>query len=81
MSFDLPGVQDAVIAFATIAGIAVLFALAFITVSALMSRGSSPRGGKPADVTPDFAHPVATDPVPAYAHPVATDRTPELVSR
>lgn len=81
MSFDLPSVQDAVIAFATIAGIAVLFALAFISVSALMSRGSGRRGGKPVAVTPDFAHPVATDPVPEFAHSVATDRTPELVSR
>jgi hypothetical protein len=81
MSFDLPSVQDAIIAFTTIAGIAVLFALAFITVSALMSRGPSRRGGKPVTVTPDFAHAVATDPVPEFAHSVATDRTPELVSR
>lgn len=79
MSFDLPSVQDAVIAFATIAGIAVLFALAFISVSALMS--GSRRTGKLAPVTADFAHPVATDRTPEFAHPVATDRTPELVSR
>jgi hypothetical protein len=81
MSFELPGVQDAIIAFTTIAGIAVLFALAFLSVSVLMSRGPSRRGGKPVAVTPDFAHPVATDSVPEFAHPVATDRIPELVSR
>jgi hypothetical protein len=80
MSFDLPSVQDAVIAFATIAGIAILFAFAFISVSALMSRGSR-RTGKLAPATADFAHPVATDRTPDFAHTVATDRTPELVSR
>jgi hypothetical protein len=81
MSFELPSVQDAIIAFTTIAGIAVLFALAFISVSVLMSRGPSRRGGKAVAVTPDFAHPVATDTFPEFAHPVATDRAPELVSR
>ncbi len=80
MSFDLPNVQDAIIAISTIAGVAVLFALAFISVSAVLSRGSR-RTGKLAPVNADFAHPVATDRTPEFAHPVATDRTPELVSR
>jgi hypothetical protein len=73
MSIDLSSVQDAIIAFATIAGVAVLFALAFISVSALMTR----RSRKPALVTPEFAHPVATDRIPDF--PV--DRVRELVSR
>jgi hypothetical protein len=77
MSIDLQSVQDAVIAFATIAGVAVLFALAFFTVSAVMSR----RTRKPAVVTAQFAHPVATDRTADFAHPVAADRTRELISR
>jgi len=80
MSIELSSVQDAIIAFTTIAGVAVLFALAFISVSALMSRGGR-RGGKTVTVTPEFAHPVATDSVPEFEHPVVTDRFPELVSR
>jgi len=80
MSIELPSVQDAIIAFTTIAGVAVLFALAFISVSALMSRGGR-RGRRSVTATPEFAHPVATDSVPEFAHPVATDRIPELISR
>jgi hypothetical protein len=82
MSFDLPSVQDAIIAITTIAGVAVLFAFAFISVSALMSRGGRRSGGsKVITATPEFAHPVVTDSVPEFAHPVATDRIPELISR
>jgi hypothetical protein len=80
MSFDLPSVQDAIIAITTIAGVAVLFAFAFISVSALMSRGGR-HGGKAVTATPEFAHAVATDRVPEFAHAVATDRVPELISR
>ena len=80
MSFDLPSVQDAIVAITTIAGVAVLFALAFISVSALMSRGGR-RGGRSVTATPEFAHHVATDAVPEFEHSVATDRIPELISR
>jgi|HubBroStandDraft_5_1064220.scaffolds.fasta_scaffold1358787_2 hypothetical protein len=82
MSFELPSVQDAIIAITAIAGIAVLFAVAFISVSTLMSRGGRRGGGsKIVSATPEFAHPVATDSVPEFAHSVATDRIPELISR
>jgi hypothetical protein len=81
MSFDLPSAQDAIIALVTIAGVAVLFTLAFVAVSGLMSRGWSRRSGKPVTTSPDFAHAVATDSVPEYSHAVATDRIPEFVSR
>ena len=73
MSISFPGVTDAIIAISTVAGIAVLFALALIGASALVQRDKA-RHARTAAVTapatPSFAQ-----------HPTQTDRVPELVGR
>jgi hypothetical protein len=75
MSFTLSGVQDAIIAISTVAGVAVLFALALIAAAALVRRDRA-RNAKtavavaPSTVTPSFAQ-----------QPTQTDRVLELIGR
>jgi hypothetical protein len=75
MSFTLSGVQDAIIAISTVAGVAVLFALALIAAAALVRRDRA-RNAKtavavaPGTVTPSFAQ-----------QPTQTDRVLELIGR
>jgi hypothetical protein len=75
MSFSLPGVTDAVIAVSTVAGIAVLFAIALLAASALVRRDKARHATVAVAVTP------ASD-APAFAqHPTQTDRVLELAGR
>jgi hypothetical protein len=73
MSISLPGVTDAIIAISTVAGIAVLFALALLGASVLVQRDKA-RHARTAAVT--------VPATPAFAqHPTQTDRVLELAGR
>jgi hypothetical protein len=73
MSFSLPGVQDAIIAISTVAGVAILFALALIAAAALVRRD------KARHVKAGVAAPAVT---PSFAQqPTQTDRVLELIGR
>jgi hypothetical protein len=75
MSFSLPGVTDALIALSTVAGIAVLFAIALLAASALVQRDKARHATAAVAVTP------ASD-APSFAQqPTQTDRVLELAGR
>jgi hypothetical protein len=78
MSFTFPGVQDAIIAISTVAGVAILFALALITASALVRRDKV-RHAKAAAVVAPTAPDAVT---PSFAQqPTQSDRVLELIGR
>jgi hypothetical protein len=83
MSFSLPGVTDAVIALSTVAGIAVLFAIALLTASALVQRDKARHATTAVSVTP--ATVTTTAPAagaPNFAlQPTQTDRVLEPAGR
>ena len=75
MSFTLPGVTDAIIAISTVAGIAILFALALLGASALVQRDKARNAKTTVPVAP-------IAPTPSFAQqPTQTDRVLELVGR
>ena len=75
MSFTLPGVSDAIIAISTVAGIAILFALALLAASALVQRDKARNVKTTGVVAPRAA-------TPSFAQqPTQTDRVLELVGR
>lgn len=80
MSFSLPGVTDAVIALSTVAGIAILFAIAMLTASALVQRDRARHAKATVAVTSVATAPAAG--TPRFAQqPTQTDRVLELVGR
>ena len=73
MSISLPGVADALIAISTVAGIAILFALALLGASALVRRDQARNARTTA---------VAVPATPSFAQqPTQTDRVLELAGR
>jgi hypothetical protein len=75
MSFSLPGVTDAVIAISTVAGIAILFALALMAAGALVQRDKARNVKAAVAVTPSAV-------APSFAEqPTQTDRVLELAGR
>jgi hypothetical protein len=76
MSFNLQGVQDSLFALITIAGIAVLFAIAIVGASGLVQRDKA-RNRKAAAATVTPATIAASS---AAFHPTEIDRVRELVS-
>jgi hypothetical protein len=79
MSFNLQGVQDSLFALITIAGIAVLFAIAIVGASGLVQRDKA-RNRKAAAATVTPATIAASDTSSAAFHPTEIDRVRELVS-
>jgi hypothetical protein len=83
MSFSLPGVTDAVIALSTVAGVAILFAIALLTASAIVQRDKARHAKATVAVTPVTV--TTTAPAagtPNFAQqPTQTDRVLELVGR
>jgi hypothetical protein len=75
MSSTFPGVTDAIIAISTVAGIAILFALAMLAAAALVRRDKARNAKTAVAVAPTAA-------TPSFAqHPTETDRVLELVGR
>lgn len=75
MSFSLPGVTDAIIAISTVAGIAILFALAMLAASALVQRDKARNAKTTVAVAPIAA-------TSSFAQqPTQTDRVLELAGR
>jgi len=76
MSTSFPGVADAIVAISTVAGIAILFALALIGASALVRRDKARNAKAAGAVT------ASTLSTPSFAQqPTQTDRVLELVGR
>ena len=73
MNVSFPGVTDAIVAISTVAGIAILFALALVAASALVQRDKARNAKAAVAVTPS---------TPSFAQqPTQTDRVLELIGQ
>ena len=75
MSISLPGVTDVVIAISTVAGIAILFALALLVAGALVQRDRARNATAVVAVTPSAVPPNFAQ------QPTQSDRVLELAGR